>query len=132
MKVKIIVLTLIMLLSVSCFSFAQDNNGLIVETIQICTSVEDRAPVAEGSVFTGDVERLYCFTGIKNSGETTKVVHVWYYKDKEMTRVQLAVGTPTWRTWSSKRILPSWTGEWRVDVLSADGDVLASKTFEIK
>lgn len=131
MKTKILFLTLVMMLGVSCFSFAQDDTGPVVEEIQICTSVEDRTPQGTDSAFSADIERVYCFTKIKNSGESSKVIHAWYYKDKEMARVELAVGTPTWRTWSSKKILPSWKGAWRVDVLSSDGNVLASKSFEV-
>ena len=132
MKTKIIFLTVIMVLSIYCFSFAQDGSGLTVDEIQVSASVEDRIPRGVDSAFSSDIERVYCFTKLKNSGEIRRVIHAWYYKDKEMARVELAVRAATWRTWSSKRILPSWTGEWRVDVLSPDGNVLSSKSFEIK
>ncbi|MFC1838917.1 DUF2914 domain-containing protein [Thermodesulfobacteriota bacterium] len=132
MKTKIIFLTLVMVLGIYCFSSAQDDSGLVVDEIQICASVEGRTPQGTALSFSADIERVYCFTKLKNSGESSKVIHAWYYKDKEMARVELSVRAATWRTWSSKRILPSWTGEWRVDVLSPDGNVLSSKSFEIK
>ena len=37
-----------------------------------------------------------------------------------------------WRTWSSKIILPRWTGDWRVDVVSEHGRVLGSVSFKIE
>lgn len=132
MKTKIIILTVIIVLGIYTISFSQDDPGLVVDEIQISASIEDRMPQLTASSFSADIERVYCFTKLKKSGENSKVIHVWYYKDKEMARVELAVRAATWRTWSSKKILPSWTGEWRVDVLSPEGNVLSSKSFEIK
>lgn len=132
MKTKIMLLTLAMVLGVYGVSFSQAGSGLVVDEIQICSSVEGRIPQGADSIFAADIERVYCFTKLKNSGGNSNVTHVWYYKDKEMSRVKLAVRAATWRTWSYKTILPSWTGEWRVDVLSQDGNVLSSKSFEIK
>ena len=132
MKTKIMFLTVIMVLCIYCFSIAQDGPGLVGDEIQISASIEDRIPRGVDSSFSAGIERVYCFTKLKNSGESNSVIHVWYYKDKEMAGVELAVRAATWRTWSSKRILPSWTGEWRVDVLSPDGSVLSTKSFEVK
>jgi len=132
MKTKTLFLTVVMVICMSCFSFAQEDSDLVVDEIQICSSVEDRKPEGIDSTFSADIEKLSCFTRLKNKGEKSTVIHAWYYKDKEMARIELAVGAVTWRTWSSKRILPAWKGEWRVDVLSPDGNVLATKNFEIK
>lgn len=132
MKTKIIFLAMVMVLGTYCLSFAQDNPGLVVVEIEICTSVEDRMPQGADSAFSADIGRVYCFTALKNSGESDKVTHVWYYEEKEMARVELTVKAAAWRTWSSKRILPSWKGEWRVDILSPDGNVIESRRFEIK
>lgn len=132
MKTKVMILALIIMLGIYSISFSQDDSGLVVNEIQMSASVEDRLPRGAASSFSPGIERVYCFTKLKNSGESSKVIHVWYYKDKEMARVELAVRAATWRTWSSKRILPSWTGEWRVDVVSPVGNVLSSISFEIK
>lgn len=132
MKTKISLLTMVMILGMSCISFAQVNTGMSVEDIQICTSVKDHMPVDANTTFSADVGRLYCFTRIINSAGNNKITHVWYFNGKEMARVELSVAASSWRTWSSKRILPQWKGDWRVDVLSSDGTVLASKKFVIK
>ncbi len=132
MKTKTLFITVVIMVCISCFSIAQDDPGLVVDEIQIGSSVEGRTLEGIGSTFSAGIEKLYCFTRLKNKGEKSTIIHAWYYKDKEMARIELAVGAVTWRTWSSKRILPAWKGEWRVDVLSPDGNVLASKNFEIK
>jgi hypothetical protein len=111
---------------------AQENPMITVEDIQICTSVENRQPIGTDTSFTHDVERLYCFTKLSSDRDMTSVSHVWYYNDKEMAKVDLVVNAKTWRTWSSKRILESWTGEWRVDILSPTGELLASEEFNIR
>lgn len=132
MKTKILFFTVLTAAFISCLSFAQESSDLTVDEIQICTSVEDRTPVGADTSFSSDVETLYCFTKIKNSGERTTVAHSWYYNEKEVSRVDLNVGTPSWRTWSLKTIPPSYKGEWKVYVLASDGSILASKSFEIK
>ena len=55
----------------------------------------------------------------------------WYRDGEEMARVELAVNSPDWRTWSSKELAGTEAGNWRVDVLSAAGDVLATKEFTV-
>jgi len=73
-----------------------------------------------------------CFTRIVGAEEPTKVSHVWFYGDEEMARVELAVNSASWRTWSSKKILESWMGSWRVEVQTGDGTVLESAELTIR
>lgn len=113
------------------FVFSQEA-ALQVEQMDICTAVEDRQPVGVDTSFSTEVERVFCFTKIIGAEDTTKISHVWYYNDKEMARLELPVKYKSWRTWSSKRIIPEWTGDWRVEILSDAGTVLASKTFKVK
>ena len=90
-----------------------------------------RRIVAPADTFPADVGRLYCLTRISGAADTTSVTHVWVHAGTPLARVRLPVRSPDWRTWSSKRILPSWTGEWEVMVLDADGGVLARRTFHV-
>jgi len=106
-------------------------SGLQVDQITFATSIEDRQPIGPGTSFPADVERVFCFTAINGAEGETSVSHVWYFNDTEMARVPLSIRAASWRTWSSKRIMPYWIGQWRVDVESADGEVLTSKEFTI-
>ena len=124
------ILSLIVLLST--FLLAQENPTVTVDNIEICTSVEDRQAVGTDTSFANDVGQLYCFTKLSSDQDTTAISHAWYYGDKEMAKVEMTMKAQTWRTWSSKKIVSDWTGDWRVDVLSADGKVLASKKFVVK
>ncbi|MFA5517517.1 MAG: DUF2914 domain-containing protein, partial [Desulfuromonadales bacterium] len=76
-----------------------------------------------------NVDKIYCFTRLVGAEEDTTVTHVWYYGGEEMSRMTLPVRSSDWRTWSSKNILPEWTGDWRVEVLSAEGKLLMTLPF---
>lgn len=111
---------------------AMQGQNLTVETIQFGTDVDNRNIVNVDSAFASSVDRVYCFTEVSGAGNnTTTITHVWYYDDKERARVELPVKGDNWRTWSSKFILKSWTGEWSVDILDSEGQVLETRTFRI-
>jgi hypothetical protein len=41
------------------------------------------------------------------------------------------VKSVSWRTHSSKTILPEYTGEWKVEVMSKDGELLKQIYFAV-
>jgi hypothetical protein len=131
MKTKSLLCSVVVFL-LPVLAFAQETPTIVVEDIQICTSIENRQPVGADTSFTKDIGQLWCYTNISSDQDTTSIFHVWYYNDNEMFRIELDVNAKTWRTWSSKRIIDTWTGGWRVDVLSPDGNVLTSKEFTIQ
>lgn len=103
-----------------------------VAEMMFCTGVEDRVPVGVDTMFLDNVEQVYCFTKITGVSGSATISHLWYFEDQEMTRVDLTVMGDPWRTWSSKRILEEWGGNWRVDVVSEAGDILRSENFMIQ
>ncbi|MBL4755310.1 MAG: DUF2914 domain-containing protein [Flavobacteriales bacterium] len=99
----------------------------------VCESVKDRIPIGAGATFSKDVGRLYFFTNILSAvGQEGTVTHIWYYDNKKMAAVTLDYKGPRWRTFSSKHIMTSWTGEWRAEAVSEGGAVLKSVTFTVK
>lgn len=127
----------ILMLSLACLflssaALAQETPAMAVEEMVFCTAVQERAPTGIDTAFASTVENVCCFVKVTGAVDTTSVTHVWYFGDREMARVELAVNAPVWRTWSAKKILPAWQGAWRVDVLSGAGDVLKSGTFAIR
>jgi hypothetical protein len=93
---------------------------------------EARLLVGEAAVFGPEHESIFCLTRITGMTPPANVTHAWYYEGKTMARVDLKVGSPDWRTWSSKRYLPAWTGQWEVKVLDPNGRVLATGSFAIQ
>ena len=112
--------------------FAQNSSAIKVEDIAVCTSVENRQPMGTDSVFSADAGKIYCFTKLTSETDSTEISHVWFYKGKEMIKINLPVKAKTWRTWSAKTIMPGWKGNWRVEVQDTDGNVISSLSFHIK
>jgi hypothetical protein len=96
----------------------------------VCLKVENRAPVGAGSTFPVEVGELACFSELR--GVSGTVHHVWFHGDTAVRDIELAVKAERWRTWSVKRIPPTATGAWRVEVRTGDGTVLATAEFRIE
>lgn len=144
-KKTLLVLLSILVLSGVCFAqeepaeepmedttaVAAEEPELVLEDIAICSAVENKQPVGAGTVFTDDLGKIYCFTRIGGAQDTTSVNHVWYFGDKEIVKVNLAVKSVSWRTWSSKTVNMG-LGKGHVEIVSEDGDILGKAEFEIK
>lgn len=122
---------LLVLLLFSGFQISKAQT-ISIGQFDFATQVDDREPVGIDTVFATDVGNVYCYTNIRGIKDTADIYHVWHYKDEEKARIKLSVKSNNWRTWSSKSILENWTGGWRVMIEDADGNVLASKSFEIR
>ena len=109
----------------------QEPSNLQVELAVISKDVIDRAPVEAGSSFPVSVGKLFCFTKITGALNPTQVTHVWSFDGAERARVELAVNSPSWRTYSSKNIEKQEVGAWRVEVIDSAGNVLQTLNFEV-
>jgi len=110
------------------FSFAHAAT-LRVADGAITSAIKNQLPVDRIESYRADFGKLYCFTRIVGAQEDTVVTHVWYYQDAELARVTLPVRSSDWRTYSSKRFLPQWAGQWRVVVLDGEGNEIATVPF---
>lgn len=102
-----------------------------VTVAQVATGVVDRMPQGTATSFSADVGELYFFTRVVGAVPGTEIEHVWYRGDEEVARVSLTIGSANWRTWSSKSILPEWTGSWRVEAQTTDATVLETVDFTV-
>ena len=107
-------------------------SAVSVSEAGVGTSVEERELVGQGFQFDSSIGKLYAFTRIIGAPSETRVSHMWYYGDQLMAEVNLPVRGANWRTWSSKSVIPQWIGQWRVDVVSEDGEVLDSLNFSLQ
>lgn len=101
----------------------------------ICTEVADHQGVGFGEGFEKNIGTLFCFTRIEGGSPPKagdKITHVWYHRDAERFRIALPVKGSVWVTHSEKNILPAETGDWRVDVLDPEGDLISVFQFFIK
>jgi len=108
---------------------AQEMQEITVEGA-IAADVVDMEPVDPGTTFSADVGTLWCWTKVTGAAGTT-VEHVWSFGEYEWV-VALDLGGSPWRTYSSKKIVPEWTGDWTVTVRTIDGQVLEELTFTVQ
>jgi hypothetical protein len=107
-------------------------DGLTVLEAVACKSVENRNPVGAAEKFPTNVGRLYVFTKLTLNGTSeSSVKHIWKHNGKDLATVTLPVRGPQWRTYSSKTIDPSQTGDWTVDILNGSA-VVKTVAFRIE
>lgn len=106
--------------------------ALEVSEASLTTGVQNRMPIDQVETLPEGGATLYCFSRIVGAAEETMVQHVWFREEQEMARVELPVRSINWRTWSSKRILPGWTGVWRVEIQDRFGEVLTTLPFVVE
>jgi len=87
------------------------------------SAINDREPVDRLETIADPAAPIYFFTDLR--GFTGQVItHQWWYGGQLMAEVHFKVKGPRWRVWSSKKILPSWTGQWRVTVVDSSGEII--------
>jgi hypothetical protein len=105
--------------------------GVRITEALVCQDVVNRDPVGAGDVFAKEIPRVYCFTRVVGAEPGSALIHKWYYQGDLKASVELTVGSSDYRTWSFKTMKPQWTGEWRVEILSA-GTSLGNIIFVLK
>jgi Protein of unknown function (DUF2914) len=112
---------------------AMDNaaKAVSVDDAAVCASIAEKAPQGAATHFPPDVGKVYAFTKVVGMEPPGFVTHRWLYKGEVAAEVKLEVHSPSWRTWSSKEILGSQTGDWKVEILDGGGTVLATLEFTV-
>lgn len=119
-------------LMVAALSSVTHARALEVGEAVITTAVIEREPVDAVVAYPIQDGLLYCFTRVLGAVEPTVVVHSWFRGDELMSRSELPVRSPDWRTWSAKRLLADQEGDWRVEVRDAGGELLTTVNFELR
>jgi type II secretory pathway predicted ATPase ExeA len=110
----------------------KETSEVAVAVAAICKKVANLDPVGSGTSFAASLGKLYCFTKVTGAQSPTRITHVWYFEGTEKARVDLAVNSASWRTYSSKIVRPDQLGAWHVNVLDSVGTVLKTLKFEVK
>jgi hypothetical protein len=129
-----LLLSAFLILSWSSFSSALDSEEtgrLQIVDGAMCLKVFSLKCLGNNTRFPSDAGKLFCFTRIIGASKLASVTHVWYFGAQEKLRVNLAVKSANWRTYSSKTIRLQETGDWSVEVLGPQGETLGLYEFEI-
>ena len=95
---------------------------------QFTTAVEDREPVDQITFVSTELRKIYFFTDLRGlTGQT--VAHRWIFEGQMIAEVSFEVRGPRWRVWSSKDLLDKWIGDWTVEIVNSDGEVIAAESF---
>ena len=122
----------ILALSSNLLAQESSNTKFRVSEAAIATGIKRLVPIGISETFPSTVGTLYAFTKIQGPGGESHVLHRWIYGGKVRAEISLPVISKSWRTFSSKVILPEWKGDWQVEILSEDGSLLLSLSFIVE
>ena len=91
--------------------------------------IQNNEPIDILLSLSNQYDKVYYFTELQGM-EGQVITHRWEYEGQQMADVSFSVGGPRWRVWSSKYLLPQWTGEWKVRVLDSQGNELGSDVLQ--
>jgi hypothetical protein len=103
------------------------NDGSVTRA-QFTTDIVDREPVDEITSLDADVKTVYYFTELKDMGGQF-VTHRWIFNGDKIYEKAFEVDGDRWRVFTSKNLIDERQGEWRAEVVNADGAVLQSNTL---
>jgi len=140
-KISVLFLAGVLSIALSAASVAQDESQsgqeageplFQVARLVIAGSVDNLEPVGVVDAFAASTEKVYCFLEAKQIREDTTATFAWYHGETRMAVVELPLRKGArWRTYSSKK-LGGHTGDWRVEIQDAAGNVLEVVGFSVE
>ena len=104
--------------------------SIVVRNFVLSHGIHDREPISDTESFNVGDGKAFAFARIQNTGDPTMVSFVWEYDGKTHASVPVNVGaSPGWRTWSTAKLR---SGDWRVKLVDAQGEVLLEKAFTVE
>ncbi|WP_156182737.1 DUF2914 domain-containing protein [Marinobacter subterrani] len=101
---------------------------------QLSTGLEEKEPIDEiPNVLTMNSDgliRIYLFTEIQGM-EGQLHFHDWYLEDERVARVEIRPSVDPMRASSAKYIDRHMVGDWRVEVVTEEGELLAKGEFSV-
>ena len=94
-------------------------------------NVVNRTPENIVSEIDNNIKKIYFYTNLRNlKGQT--ITHRWSYNGKNMAEVIFHPKSNRWRVYSSKNLWHTWLGEWKVEVVNENSQILLTRTFKYK
>lgn len=100
----------------------------------LARGLRDREPVGiyENAVSLNGKDLITVFMFTQTRGYVgEELFHNWYLNDGRIAQVVIKPWISPMRASSSKKIIPSMIGDWRVEIVDASGKKLAVTTFEV-
>jgi hypothetical protein len=113
----------------------QKDPGPSIEIAKLvsCAGVQDRQYVSPQNVFSlQKVSKPVVWMTVLTDKPPFTLTHVYYHNDKKYAEVPLEVTYPRMRTWSRLTLSHAYqTGQYRVEVVTDAGDVLAEIAYTV-
>lgn len=101
---------------------------------QLSTGLEEKEPIDEIpnvlTIASDGLIRIYLFTEIRGM-EGQLHFHDWYLEDERVARVEIRPSVDSMRASSAKYIDRHMVGDWRVEVVTEEGELLAKGEFSV-
>jgi hypothetical protein len=122
----------LLLLSLAATVYAGERDLKITE-MAVTTKIVRGNPIdSVHRISSRSVKALYCFTRLRSSAKGgASIRHIWYRDNVNVGKYELPVKGENWRTYSKKMIDRGMVGEWRVEALDAEGNLLKSVRFRM-
>jgi hypothetical protein len=103
----------------------------VVYRAQLTSSIISREPIDNiDALHLQKQTALYFFTEIHGKNNK-KIIHRWVFKQKNMAEITHNIGGDKWRTYSSKNFDDTMVGQWTVQVIDENNNVLKTIPFEV-
>ena len=110
-------------------------DGVTLRRLITAPEIENREPVASGSLFGYHGEPVYAFMDIQNENDYERELTVNFIGPNGEVRggvkVSVPANVPRWRTWAFTKHANA-PGTWRVEVRSEDATLLGSLFFDVE
>jgi len=127
-----LVVALMLTFAVAILAFAEGEPIEITELVITSKIVKGKPVDSIKRLSSNSDKNLYCFTRlVAPEGAEGNIKHLWYKGDEKVAEFTLPVKGQKWRTYSKKRILKGWAGEWRVEVVDESGKLLKTVNFRM-
>jgi hypothetical protein len=100
-----------------------------IDSIAIAGNIEQRMPVGVGGEFAWDVGRVSCWARVSASQAPVAMKFKWYKNEELALEWPYSLISETGRVWSTKAVA---TGNWKVEIVDAAGNVVKTASFTIK
>lgn len=92
------------------------------------TDIRDREPVDEIQSIGRNIAKVFFYTELQGmEGQT--VTHRWSYQGEVKAEITFYVRAWRWRVYSSKNLVREWIGDWTVDIIGSDGNIIETRTL---
>ena len=108
------------------------NYGIELINAVMCGQVDGNIPMEINETFPAGQKEIYCFSRLNNFYDSSSAIyHCWYFGQEIKAKVRIRIGNGKNQTGISKRnIRAEETGQWRVEIVTADQRVLQVITFK--